>query len=129
MHNRVIRIGLRILLAVSLLLNAAVLGYALQLRSLASEVGFEGTRLPREIRREFLRQARVDEVLLERISALGVARRSLRAAAEATPYDPERVAGLMAEVRVLTAELQVASQKVLAEAMADVAARDGRSAP
>lgn len=129
MQNRVIRIGLRVLLVVSLLMNAAVLGYVLQLRSIASEAGFEGTRLPREIRREFLEQARGDEALRERIAALGEARRALRAAAEATPYDPERVAGIMEEIRGLTAEVQGASQKVLAEAMADVAARNGRSAP
>lgn len=127
MNNRYLRIGLRVLLVASLLMNVIVLGFFLQLRSLAQEIGLDGARLPREVRQEFLELAKQDDGILESARALGDARRRLNDAAMADPYDAALVADLVRAVEAASLELRTLTQSVLVQATANVARQDGRT--
>ncbi|MDA8587301.1 hypothetical protein N9L47_13750 [Rhodobacteraceae bacterium] len=126
MNNRFFRIALRVLLVVSLLINVAVLGYVLQLRSLAKDIGLDGIRLPREVRQEFLQLAKQDDGILEKTRKLGDARRRLNDATMADPYDAALVEDLARAADVANSELRALTQSVLVQATANVAKQDGR---
>ncbi len=127
MNNRYLRIAMRLVLVVSLLINVIVLGYALQLRSLAKEIGLDGARLPREVRQEFIQLAKQDDGILERARALGDARRRLSEAAMADPYDADLVEDLVRAAEETSSELRALTQSVLVQAAANIAERDGRA--
>lgn len=126
MNNRFLRIVLRILLVVSLLINVAVLGYVLQLRSLAKEIGWDGARLQREVRQEFLDLVREDEIILEKARELGDVRRRLNEAVMAAPYDAALVETLLQASHLATSELGILTHSTLLQAAANIAQQDGR---
>ncbi len=121
MRNKVLRIFLRVLLAVSLLVNVVGIGLLLRAIDLRNEAGLQDTRLPRDLRVAFREVARDDPALITQLQALGDARRVMMAAAATRPLDQEALDAAMAEVRAQTAALQVEGQRILRQVMIDAA--------
>lgn len=119
MGPRVWRIGLRVLLLVSLALNAVAIGVLVRLAEFRDRTGLEGAGLPREIRRAFREMAPKDERLMEEVRALGAARRAVIEAGTARPVDPEALDRAFAAMRAQSAVTQEAAQAVLREAFLD----------
>ena len=113
------RIALRVVLAASLLLNAVALGVVLRAAQLRDEIGFEGSGLPREVRRAFLERAREDEALLGALRDLGAARRGLVAVGTASPLDEAALDDALEAVRSRAETVQAAARAVLREAFVD----------
>lgn len=118
------RYGLRALLAVSLLLNAAALGVVLRVGGIAQELGFEETSFPKEVRQTFRDAFQSDDGDPARAALKDVAdaRRALIAASEIRPFDEDAVKAAMAESRDKGAALVVAGQTLLMEALKKAAA-------
>lgn len=121
MGNRTLRIGVRVVFALSLLMNAIVLGLVWRLADFRDEFGLRGTQIPREVRAEF--RARIDgnDALTAALANLGTARRAMIAAADERPFDPVAVEAAMANVRTATSGLQDEAQRVLLDSFAAVA--------
>jgi len=121
MQNKYLRIALRILLALSLLLNVIVIGFALRLMDLRDKAGLQDTRFPREYGRAFMAQAQDDPALLAQLNRLSDARRTMVATAEARPFDPAALEAAMQKVRQETAALQVLGQALMLDVVSDAA--------
>ncbi|MEL6640857.1 MAG: hypothetical protein AAFP98_06025 [Pseudomonadota bacterium] len=115
MSNRLIRIATRVIFVLSLLLNAVIIGIALQIAELRSYYGPAETRLPREIRRNFVDTAKADDTLAQEAALLSAARTEMFDLSQATPLDREALEAAMANVRAQTANLQERSQALLLE--------------
>ncbi|MFO6465557.1 periplasmic heavy metal sensor [Jannaschia sp. KMU-145] len=116
--ERAIRIGLRVVLALSLLLNAVALGAVWAMLSFRADYNLENVALPRPERRA-VRAAirdRRDEVRAP-LMAVAEARRAFVTAAEAEPYDPAAARAALAEVRQRSTELQSALQGIMLDAL------------
>ncbi len=116
MGNRALRILLRVVLAVSLIANAAMIGLLLRLGAIRDEMGFERAAVAPEIRREFLARAPEDETLRQAVQNLGTARATLMDLLENAPLDTAAIEAQMAEVRSATEALQTEAHRILLEA-------------
>ena len=119
MGNRTLRIALRVLLALSLLLNAIFLGLALRLNALGAELGLTGQDLTRAERVEFRAAAETDPDIQAALADLRSAREAMFAQLDVTPPDPAAIEAAMAEVREATTRLQTASQAILLAILTD----------
>jgi hypothetical protein len=111
------RFALYLVLFLSLLANAVVLGLWLRLRGTAA-LGEGWRELPAPARAEF--RARLAESRPEfarRLAELAEARRGVLEAAERRPFDRAAVEAAMARVRALTAALQADGQALLLGAL------------
>ncbi len=117
MNNRLVRIGLRVVFALSLLLNALTVGVLLQLSEIRSFYGLGDARLPRDIRRDFFDMARGDAELAAESAKLGAARTRMVEIGSALELDQAALEAAMAEVRDQTLALQQKSQALLVEAI------------
>lgn len=115
--NPVLRVMFWVVVAASLLANAAVLGLFLRFNDLRGVMNGRGggfADLPPEIRQEFREVLRENRHTLRGpLRELGQARRAMFEAAAARPYDRAAVEAAMAQVRAASAALQVAGQEVL----------------
>lgn len=121
MRNRVLRIALRVVLVLSLLANAAVIGVILRAVELRDRAGLQDTRFPSELGRAFMEVIEDEEDIWTQLAQLGDARRAMMAAAEARPLDREALVAAMAEVRRQSAALQVEGQRIMLEVIEDAA--------
>ncbi len=115
--NRIWRILFWVVVAVSLLANALVLGVFLragEMRGIINGGGGGFANLPAEIKQEFRDVLRENRGTLQGpLRDLGQARRAMFDAAAARPYDRAAVEAAMERVRVASAALQVAGQTLL----------------
>jgi uncharacterized membrane protein len=118
--NKALRLAFWLIVALSLLANAIVLGLFLRFGELRSALNGGGggfADLPPEIKQEFrttLRENR--DTLRDPVRALGDARRRLFDTAAARPYDRAAVQAALEDVRVASAALQLAGQDLLLQA-------------
>jgi uncharacterized membrane protein len=119
------RILLWVVLGVSLLANAVVLGLALRFGAFSEDAGWRsgwGT-LPAEARGYFRSElAENRSELRTMVSSLREARSEVFAAAAARPYDRAAVEAAQAKVRALTSALQIKGQEMLLDAFDKAAA-------
>ena len=116
--ERAIRIGLRVVLALSLLGNAATAAVILRLLDLRDELDLQGTTLPAPAAadlRDALSAER--EALQPTISALAEARRDLAALAMKRPADPDELDAVLARIAARSAELQLQGQVVMRDVL------------
>ncbi|MDX8349494.1 hypothetical protein SLH49_16040 [Cognatiyoonia sp. IB215446] len=121
MRNRVLRIALRVVLVLSLLANAVVIGVILRAVELRDRAGLQDTRFPPELGRAFMEVIEDEDEIWTQLAQLGDARRAMMAAAEARPLDREALIDAMAEVRRQSAALQVEGQRIMLEVIEDAA--------
>lgn len=115
--NRAVRVIFWVVVAASLLANAAVLGLFLragEMRGVLNGGGGGFANLPPEIRQE-LRDVLRDNrgTLRGPLRELGLARRAMFDAASARPYDRTAVEAAMERVRAASADLQLAGQELM----------------
>ena len=117
MNNRIIRILMRVTFAVSLILNAIAIGIFLQLSEMRSFFGMANTRLPAEVRREFIAAAKRDTDLRTAAERLGAERQEMIRLGLTDPIDQEALEAAMQRVRDGTVALQLRSQSILLETL------------
>jgi len=113
MGNKGLRIALRVILALSLLLNAVLVGLFLRLNAVRTELGFSDLPLSRAERLEFRRTAAADPGLRDALATMREARAAMFETLAAEPVDQEATDAAMADVRAATNALQVELQRVL----------------
>lgn len=115
MNNRLIRIILRVVFALSLLLNAVVIGLGLQIAELRAFYGPSDIRLSRELRQSFIESARNDAALAAEAARLSESRTEMYELSQTKPVDQPALEAAMARVRDQTRALQEKSQALLLE--------------
>ena len=115
MGNRGLRIALRVLLALSLLVNAVLLGLFLRINTVRTELGFSGGALSQSERMEFRRNAASDPALRTALAEMRVAREAMFAILAADAPDRAATEAAMAEVRRTTNALQVELQRIVVD--------------
>ena len=113
MGNRGLRIALRIILVLSLLLNAVLVGLFLRLNAVRSELGISGPVLSFAERQTFRNSAFEDPALQAALDEMRQARAAMVDTLAADPFVAEDAETAMAEVRQKTEALQIAAQRLV----------------